>query len=198
MKHHQIESNYTLDQKTYKEFSLGYLCSKPSTVQLHTFIVIYVYIILLTKLYIPAIILDIIILSINQTIFSQYKINYKRSIEANGKKEQKQKLIINNEGIHCINEDTQNKTTYKFEQIISLAETKNQLILKLNYNLGLIINKNTLQNATREELIEYLFNHCNNLTKKKIYNTNNHHKIIITLIVLIFINLILSTIGILI
>src|SRR5699024_545164 len=56
-------------------------------------------------------------------------------------------------------------------QITNIIETKNLIILKLKYNMGIILNKNNIEGGTKEELLEYLYSVCNNLKKKKVTNT---------------------------
>ena len=62
-------------------------------------------------------------------------------------------------------------SSYKLSQIISIIETENLFILKLKYNVGIIVDKNNLTGGSKEEFINYLFENCENLKSKKVINS---------------------------
>ena len=62
-------------------------------------------------------------------------------------------------------------SSYKLSQIISIIETENLFILKLKYNVGIIVDKNNLTGGSKYEFINYLFENCENLKSKKVINS---------------------------
>lgn len=164
-----FQSHYTLDLETYKEFSKGYVgARKGMMVFLGIFVLCclgelvaknYGYIFLFGGLWIFLIVLA--------KVAGRSKIQYNRSLVANGGKALHHTVTVNDTGIVIV-EDGGNKNTYQFEQILGLNETENLLILRLKYNLGIIVHKKTLTGGTQEELVSYLYQKCPNLKPKKI------------------------------
>ena len=96
-------------------------------------------------------------------IIGKNKTSYKISKDLNNGTDVHINVEINNEKI----------SNYTFNQIISLIETKNFVILKLKHNLGIIIDKTSLTGGTKEDLIHHLLSVCENIKKKKIIKSKN-------------------------
>jgi len=172
MEQKEFQSNYTLDIATYREFGKGYVGSKKIMI---VFLILfalcgiaelweknYAYIFGFCGIW-------LLLMGIFKMI-DRSKLQYNRSISANGGKPLHHTVTINQDGILIV-EDDGNKSTYKFEQIIGMGETKNLIILKMKYNLGIIVQKDTLTGGTQEELVSYLVEKCANLKPKKLVKT---------------------------
>lgn len=151
--------------------------------EMNLYIVFLVYILIFfSKMYQFLIIFSVVMLILDLILFNQYKLNYNRSIESNGKTSPQTRVIVNKKGIQCIDQHIDNKTTFSFDQTLQIVKIKNLIILKLNYNLGLIINKNNLKGDSKEELFNYLFSNCKNINKKKVYKTRQNWYIIVIIL----------------
>ena len=95
---------------------------------------------------------------------------YKKLVSQNNGVPVTNKVIIDETGIHSTNINTNHRKDYLFEQILSITETKNLLILKMERPLALILDKNNLKGGRKEEVIEFLFEKCKNIKKKIVYN----------------------------
>ena len=123
-------------------------------------------------------------------IIGKNKNSYKVYKDLNNGTDLKITVTINKEKI-ILNSENGNTSNYTFNQIISLIETKNLIILKLKHNLGIIIDKQSLTGGTKEELIDYLLSVCENIKKKKVIKAKNwiilrNCSIIFLLIIFIF------------
>lgn len=172
MEEKEFQSKYTLDLDTYREFSKGYIGVKKIG---QVFLVLFVLcgvsqIFARNYWYIFAFFGLWLLLMLTTKILNPTKVQYNRSISANGGKPLHHTVTINKDGI-LIAEDGGNKSNYKFEQIIGIGETKNLLILKMKYNLGIILRKDTLIGGSQEELANFLSEKCSNLKPKKIVQT---------------------------
>lgn len=105
-------------------------------------------------------------------IIGKNKTSYKISKDLNNGTDVHINVEINNEKI-IMTSDNGNISNYTFNQIISLIETKNFVILKLKHNLGIIIDKTSLTGGTKEDLINHLLSVCENIKKKKIIKSKN-------------------------
>lgn len=172
MEEKEFQSKYTLDLDTYREFSKGYIGIKKIG---QVFLVLFALcgvsqIFARNYWYIFAFFGLWLLLMLTAKIANRSKVQYNRSISANGGKPLHHTVTINKEGI-LIAEDGGNKSNYKFEQIIGIGETKNLLILKMQYNLGIILRKDSLTGGSKEELATFLYENCPNLKPKKIVQT---------------------------
>ena len=95
-------------------------------------------------------------------------IQYKRMLSNNGGQPVRQTVSFDDTGIYCLNIDSRNSTTYRFEQLRSIAQTKNHLILMLEYNQFILVSKDRLTGGSQEEFINYLVSLCPKLKPKKI------------------------------
>ena len=105
-------------------------------------------------------------------IIGKNKTSYKISKDLNNGTDVHINVEINNEKI-IMTSDNGNISNYTFNQIISLIETKNFVILKLKHNLGIIIDKTSLTGGTKEDLINHLLSVCENIKKKKNIKSKN-------------------------
>ena len=94
------------------------------------------------------------------------KLQYDRYKYLNDNKDVEVKVEIAKEKVKVIS-SKEKQEIYDFEKIVGIIETKNLLILKLDYNMGIIIAKNSLEGGTKEELLEYLYSFCPNIKRKK-------------------------------
>ena len=168
----EFSTKYTLDYKTYKEFSNGYIATKKSSI-ITLFVVLALLVLcIILRDYETVITFGVIFLifAFLIKVTGRNKLQYKRYKSLNNNEDLETNIKIGKEKIISTSEkgDT---ASYEFSQIIGIIETKNLLILKLEYNMGIIINKNNLEGGTKEELIDYLFSMCNNLKKKKVTNS---------------------------
>jgi len=158
----EFSSKYKLDQDMYNEFFKAYLNDFMLKISLIILLVAlllnlilkeYTFVIMFALLEILFIILFKIIIKKNRTIM------YKRILESRGLEEINNSVIINEDEITLVDLNNRNKTVYNYDQIIGVIESKNLIILKLKYNLGIILNKETLK-GTKEDLIEFLKEKC--------------------------------------
>lgn len=175
MENKEFKWEYTLNLETYKEFSKGYLATnivrKIFRLILAIYITYYFMICYHTANYAILIFFAIffaVIFLIAKIVNKGGNIQYKRMLSVNKGQPMRIEVRIDNEGIHAINIDTGNKNDYTFDQIISVIETKNLFILKMKYNMGLIVNKNTLTGGSKEEFINFIFDNCSNVKRKKV------------------------------
>lgn len=155
----EFKNDYTLDMKLYQEFNIKYLLSNLPFI-LIIFITFEILIITLLKEYENLRNLTAFILLISLVFFLIYKIsiryNFKRTCLARNCPTIENSLIINSEGITIIDNQSNNKLTYHYNQIKSIIETPSILILKLKYHMGIIITIENIKGGTKEELIEFL------------------------------------------
>lgn len=194
-KTNEFTSEYAFDKATFKEFQMGFSQDKMDII----FVVgiICLLICLMAKDYNTVIWYSIFfmvyILFLYLIKLYSSKLQYNRFLLVT-KGKNKTNVTIDENEIKGVNE-IGNENSYLFDQIIGIIETKNLIILKLKYRLGIIINKNTL-NTSKEELIEFLLSKCINLKKKKVKRTTNSiNQMIIgytVLIVILFLALLLK------
>lgn len=165
-----FKSNYKMDLETYKEFSKGFTSTSMRYICARLIIFIYgVICILANQINIAIMIISIyIILFIIYKITGRNLIQYKRSLSLNNGKPVSVEITIDEKGISGFDKDKENKTNYSFDQILSIVETQNLIILKMKYDLGIIINKNDLEGGSKAEVFEFLFEKCQNIKNKKV------------------------------
>lgn len=168
----EFSSKYTLDYKTYKEFSSGYISTRKSSMITLFVVLVLLILCIIYRNYETVITFGVIfaIFAFLIKVTGRNKLQYKRYKSLNNNEDVEANIKIGKEKIISTSKkgDT---SSYEFSQIIGIIETKNLLVLKLEYNMGIIINKNNLEGGTKEELIDYLFSVCNNLKKKKVTNS---------------------------
>ena len=189
----EFSSKYTLDYKIYKEFSNGYIATKKSSMITLFVVLVLLILCIIYRNYETVIIFGVIfaIFAFLIKVTGRNKLQYKRYKSLNNNEDVEANIKIGKEKIISTSRkgDT---SSYEFSQIIGIIETKNLLVLKLEYNMGIIINKNNLEGGTKEELIDYLFSVCNNLKKKKVTNSKRWLVVRKVMFVLLAIIVILS------
>lgn len=191
-----FESSYVLDFKKYREFSKGYMrYNKKLTIIIIIAILIFA-LNLFFKNYegVALCFFIFLIFFIVFKLIGKSQIQYRRMLVSNNGREVNNTVKINDAGILIINNNTNNDNRYSFDQIIGISETTNLLILKMNYNLGIIIDKNNINGGTKEELANYLLANCNNLKSKKIVMAGKINIFNFLIVGLLFITFILSII----
>lgn len=91
---------------------------------------------------------------------------YKRMVYANGGKPVHSVYVFEEAGILTRNRDNGNENRYGYDQIRSIIETKNLLILTMEYRLCLIVEKRWLRGGSAEELKAFLLERCPNCKRK--------------------------------
>lgn len=187
----EFRSTYTLDYKKYKEFSKGFIATNKSNIIVCFLIIILFILYLVTHNYSYIILFGIVFAIIwgITKITGRNKLSYKRSKSLNNDKDPETTVIINNEKIIGTSKKG-DVANYEFNQIIGIVETKNFIILKLKYNVGIIIDKSNITGGTKEELIQFLLDKCINLKKKKLIQSKKWlitRKVILVLSIIMFV-----------
>lgn len=92
-------------------------------------------------------------------------VDYKRLIHNNGDQIPCQRVFVGEFGVRTLNESTGKDVTDTFDSIRYAMESKNLLILVDHLKLCHIIDKNTLQGGSSQELIAYLRENCGKMKK---------------------------------
>ena len=189
----EFSSKYILDYKTYKEFSNGYIATRKSSMITLFVVLVLLILCIIYRNYETVITFGVIfaIFAFLIKVTGRNKLQYKRYKSLNNNEDVEANIKIGKEKIISTSRkgDT---SSYEFSQITGIIETKNLLVLKLEYNMGIIINKNNIEGGTKEELIDYLFSVCNNLKKKKVTNSKRWLVVRKVMFVLLAIIVILS------
>lgn len=201
MKNTNFKSDYTLDFEMYKEFSKGYNRTKiiNKIIPIITIILFilgvieflsgeYGFVIMYCLFFI---VYGIVIIFL---VRNQIRMGFKRMITSNGGVERNNSIIINDKEINIIDINRNNKMNYSFDQVIDVIETKKLLILKLQYNLGIIIDLNKMTGGTKEELVNHLYNNCHNIKNKKVLNGSKKNYFLY-LYVILFSTLLITSIA---
>lgn len=188
--------NYTLDKKLFKEFNHVYLSSESLILKVVLGIFVVTAIINLCLKNFQVITHSLVVLSflILFTIIKKITVNqnFKRMLENHGHKIIKYEIEINENEIVIIDPDNNNKMTYNFSQIIGIIETPSLLVLKLKYNLGIIISVQDLKGSI-SELKEFLLKNCP-LKKSKIIEREHKDYFLSAFTIIVLIILVISLI----
>lgn len=189
----EFSSKYTLDYKTYKEFSNGYIATRKSSMITLFVVLVLLILCIIYRNYETVITFGVIfaIFAFLIKVTGRNKLQYKRYKSLNNNEDVEANIKIGKEKIISTSKKG-DISSYEFSQITGIIETKNLLVLKLEYNMGIIINKNNIEGGTKEELIDYLFSVCNNLKKKKVTNSKRWLVVRKVMFVLLAIIVILS------
>lgn len=191
----KFTSKYDLDFPLYQEFSKYYLKSNKSIVVILSVLLFCFLLNLLFQNYDFVWKYALIILSITFLFLLIIKrnihLNYKRMITQRGEENVSNTITITKENI-TITDENKNHTTYSFDQFISIIETPNLLILKLKYNLGLIISKKDLKGGSISDLKNHLLTNCLYLKKNTIINPQKYNKFISLSFILFFLILLIA------
>lgn len=171
-KNNEFSSVCTFDYKKYKEFALGAVSTRKMNILFMFVSLLLLILYMIMGSYGLVIIIGIIcgIFLIIYKVAGINKIQYKRTKNLNNGEDLRQifKVSCGNIVLTSQKGDT---SSYKLSQIISIIETENLFILKLKYNVGIIVDKNNLTGGSKEEFINYLFENCENLKSKKVIDS---------------------------
>lgn len=120
------------------------------------------------------------------------KINYERNLISAGKESTLQYELFEDKIVSHVDEL---KREYFYHQITKFFETKDFILLHLQHNLHITINKNNL-NASVDEVKSFLTKKCTLVKKKKFINCCNDKKwSLVFLIALIVVSVIGAVVG---
>lgn len=162
MKKKRFVSEISVTKDVYEEFYNSFIFGNIRMIVILLLALVLVY--LITKSYIP--VMWLTLTELFSLVFYSFilrrhrRIGFERILEAHGGEQIKTKITINEEKIEEIDVVTGNKTYFNFSQIQGTLETDNLLVLRLKYNLGIILGKNNLKGGTIDELVEYLKRVC--------------------------------------
>ena len=167
----EFSSKYTLNYECFKEFSKGYQAVRKAPIVLLALLLLMAVYYLIVKRYEIVIFYSVFFIIFGLLIFvfkfkREGKLQYDCYKYLNDNKDVEVKVEIAKEKVKVIS-SKEKQEIYDFEKIVGIIETKNLLILKLDYNMGIIIAKNSLEGGTKEELLEYLYSFCPNIKRKK-------------------------------
>lgn len=170
----EFSSVSVLDYKRYKEFALGYGSTRRANIIFMVIAIILLLLYMIQGSYGTVILIGIIcvVFLLLFKIIGINKIQYKRTKNLNNGEDLKQTIKISDGNI-VLTSQKGDTSSYKLSQIIGIIETKNLFILKLKYNVGIIVDKNNLIGGSKEEFIDYLYENCTNLKTKKVVQSKN-------------------------
>lgn len=119
-------------------------------------------------------------------------IQYKRMLSNNNGKPMHIHLHFDDTGIYTFNLDTENRNTYRYEQLRSLAQTKNYLVLLMEYNQFLLVKKDNLTGGTQNDFVDYLLSLCPKIKPRKIRSNRPGQIINVIMIAVLIFGLILA------
>ena len=171
-KNKEFSSVCTFDYKKYKEFALGAVSTRKMNILFMFVSLLLLILYMIMGSYGLVIIIGIIcgIFLIIYKVAGINKIQYKRTKNLNNGEDLRQTFKVSCGNI-VLTSQKGDTFSYKLSQIISIIETENLFILKLKYNVGIIVDKNNLTGGSKEEFINYLFENCENLKSKKVINS---------------------------
>ena len=171
-KNKEFSSVCTLDYKKYKEFALGTASTRKMNILFMFVSLLLLILYMIMGSYGLVIIIGIIcgIFLIIYKVAGINKIQYKRTKNLNNGEDLRQTFKVSCGNI-VLTSQKGDTSSYKLSQIISIIETENLFILKLKYNVGIIVDKNNLTGGSKEEFINYLFENCENLKSNKVINS---------------------------
>lgn len=171
-KNKEFSSVCTFDYKKYKEFALGAVSTRKMNILFMFVSLLLLILYMIMGSYGLVIIIGIIcgIFLIIYKVAGINKIQYKRTKNLNNGEDLRQTFKVSCGNI-VLTSQKGDTSSYKLSQIISIIETENLFILKLKYNVGIIVDKNNLTGGSKEEFINYLFENCEKLKSKKVINS---------------------------
>ena len=171
-KNKEFSSVCTFDYKKYKEFALGAVSTRKMNILFMFVSLLLLILYMIMGSYGLVIIIGIIcgIFLIIYKVAGINKIQYKRTKNLNNGEDLRQTFKVSCGNI-VLTSQKGDTSSYKLSQIILIIETENLFILKLKYNVGIIVDKNNLTGGSKEEFINYLFENCENLKSKKVINS---------------------------
>ena len=125
-------------------------------------------------------------------------IQYKRTIAANNGKPFSQSYQFYEDRVDCHNLYTNADVTYQYDKFLSLIETKNLLVLLMNYRLCLVIEKSKVAGGSPDELTNFLLDHCARIKPRKVKKVNFGkwvHRVLLVVAAICFLLAILNLAG---
>jgi len=87
---------------------------------------------------------------------------FKRMLASNGGKPIHNRITFTDSGIRVLNTFTESASEYAYDQIRSVAQSKNYFLLYRSINQCTVVGKNTLTGGTAEEFLGFLREKCTN------------------------------------
>ena len=125
-------------------------------------------------------------------------IQYKRTLTANNGNPFSQSYQFYEDRIDCHDLHTNADVTYQYDKFLSLIETKNLLVLLMNYRLCLVIEKSKITGRSPDELTKFLLDHCARIKPRKVKKVNFGkwvHRILLVVAAVCFLLAILNLAG---
>ena len=118
--------------------------------------------------------LFIFLFMLTMYIYLEYciKTNYKRMLFTSGKTVPVHTHKFG-EKIFSFSNGTSSSQEFDYEDIVSLKETKNLYLIGLKHNLYLLLQKSTMSDTESTDFIQYIFDKCKNIKKKRVKKLNN-------------------------
>lgn len=189
----QFQSTVTCDLPIYKEFMRSLTNMVKSRAFLQVLAIIYMAAYVLTiPFFEPSniVLLTAIILLIYGIIKWVNRgggLGYKRLVSNNNGQVPRNHITIAEGKIHARNLDNGNTLCFDFDKVRKIGETKNLIVILLDLQQGLMLDKRTLSGGTLEELRNHLLTNCPKLKKRKVQTGNGYHirhKIVVALFIL--------------
>ena len=162
------------DKPTLREMNFGtlYLNRSPLMIQISMAVVLLCYVVLLwlgvDSWVMWAMPLWLVLMLVLNLIGLEGSKQYKRILVDNGGELMQYELVFEEEGIAAYKGGSGAERVYPYDQIRKIGETRNLLLLVMEQDLCLVVDKRRLEGCTKEELLEFLFAHCAKLKKKKL------------------------------
>ncbi len=188
------KASVLMSRDLYYDFStVGYNRMKKGLIFILPFTIFEIVACILTKNFDTValtVIISVIFFFLYYRINESTKIGYERTLISAGKEIStnyelfEDKVVTDSEGV---------KREYFYHQITKFFETKNFLLLHLQHNLYLTINKNDLH-ANVNEVKSFLIQKCLLVKKKKFINCSNDKKWTLCLLILLTVFSVIGTI----
>lgn len=172
-----MEAIYTAEAvqtaAVHNEFNLGYLHTRKHRTVLH-FAYIFFLIFFVTRAGIHKVQFLTIAVSAFfwiEAILHNRKsgnIQFKRELTSNNGVPHTHFYQFYEDRIDCHDPNTNADISYQYDKFLSLFETKNLLLLLMNYRLCLVIEKSTVSGGSPDELAEFLLDHCARIKPRKV------------------------------
>lgn len=202
-----MEAIYTaeavLSAPVHNEFSISYLHTRKYRIVLHFFyILIMVFLVTLadSRRNQYFVIIFALFFWIEAILYNRKSGNlqYKRNLTANNGRFFTQIYQFHEDRIDCHDPNTNADVTYQYDKFLSILETKNLLVLLMNYRLCLVIEKCKINGGSPDELAEFLLTHCARIKPRKVKKDNFGkwvHRILLIVAAICFLLAILNLAG---
>lgn len=200
----EFKGTITITEDKYLEFNKGFKYSIKYSQQLTIIALILIILSLITNIvlinyfgkkdYLPLFEICLIIILIFEFIMKKsIKRKYKQMLLINENKFPSGEIIVNETKVIDKDKYSNKKVEFKLEEIIGLIETENLIILKLKHNVGVLIEKNSINGGTPEEFTEHILKNCKHVKHKVTYRKSLEklYYILIMIIIILYIVLII-------